>query len=172
MMMNIVQKATNRTAMASLMYLPQNGVVDQGYFGSGGSTPEASAIDSRNGINPTIPPKLRPTALSVSPKSDYVKTATKTLREDSSDVDDGSLPCTPEIQSDSEPDVSVCPAEEEALEIETKRLIKPFLRDFAGLSKSRWSESKALSTMRRVVDDVLEKHRYAYNGRFQFLYGY
>ncbi|CAK6967798.1 induced myeloid leukemia cell differentiation protein Mcl-1b [Scomber scombrus] len=156
--MNIVQKATNRTAMASLLFA-QNGVVE-------GSGLRAPTIDSHNGIVSTnITPKQRPTSLVVSPKtkSGYA-TKTTTLREGSSDMEDGSLPCSPELLSDSEPDVSGCPAEEEALENDTRQLIKHFLRDFTGLSKPRWSESKPLSTMKRVVEDVLEKHRYAYKG--------
>ncbi|CAK6967800.1 induced myeloid leukemia cell differentiation protein Mcl-1b [Scomber scombrus] len=144
--------------MASLLFA-QNGVVE-------GSGLRAPTIDSHNGIVSTnITPKQRPTSLVVSPKtkSGYA-TKTTTLREGSSDMEDGSLPCSPELLSDSEPDVSGCPAEEEALENDTRQLIKHFLRDFTGLSKPRWSESKPLSTMKRVVEDVLEKHRYAYKG--------
>ncbi|XP_053182269.1 induced myeloid leukemia cell differentiation protein Mcl-1b [Scomber japonicus] len=155
--MNIVNKAKG-TAMASLLFA-QNGVVE-------GSVLRAPTIDSHNGIVSTnITAKQRPTSLVVNPKNrNGYATKTTTLREGSSDIEDGSLPCSPELQSDSDPDVSGCPAEDEALEIDTRQLIKHFLRDYTGLSKPRWSESKPLSTMKRVVEDVLEKHRYAYNG--------
>ncbi|KRX31328.1 hypothetical protein T09_3628, partial [Trichinella sp. T9] len=51
------------------------------------------------------------------------------------------LPCTPELQSDSEIDVSSCPAGDEVLENDTRHLISRFLRDFTGLSKSQWNEN-------------------------------
>ncbi|KAM3849170.1 induced myeloid leukemia cell differentiation protein Mcl-1 homolog [Diretmus argenteus] len=36
--------------------------------------------------------------------------------------------------------------------------------DFTGLSQPRWKQGDALATMKRVVEGVLEKHQYAYNG--------
>lgn len=57
-------------------------------------------------------------------------------------------------------------AGEEALDKETRQLMKCFLGEFTGLLKPRPNESKALSTMKRVVGKVLEKHRYAYNGGY------
>uniref|UniRef100_I3KXG5 MCL1 apoptosis regulator, BCL2 family member b n=1 Tax=Oreochromis niloticus TaxID=8128 RepID=I3KXG5_ORENI len=61
----------------------------------------------------------------------------------SRNLEDGSLPSTPE---------------------ETKLIIHSFLGDFTGLSQPQRKETKALKMMKRVVADVLEKHRYAYNG--------
>lgn len=129
------------------------------HYGSGDSSSQiamGSSKDSQNGnVGSNETPK-RPRNLGV---NGY---AAKNLREDSDDVDDGSLPCTPEI--DSETDVSGCPAGDEVLENDTRQLISRFLREFSGLSKPKWNERRALSTIKRVVEDVLEKHRYAYNG--------
>lgn len=99
----------------------------------------------------------RPSKLGVNQHKDYVP---KSLRADSDDVDDGSLPCTP--QSDS--DTDSWSAENEALTNDTRQLIGLFLAEHTGLRSSRWNESKALTTMKRVVDSLLEKHRYTYNG--------
>ncbi|XP_056149860.1 induced myeloid leukemia cell differentiation protein Mcl-1-like [Lampris incognitus] len=68
------------------------------------------------------------------------------------------------LRSDSELDMSGGPAGDEVLESDTRQLIANFLGEFTGLSKPRWKRDKALSTMKRVVEDVLDKHRYAYNG--------
>lgn len=71
---------------------------------------------------------------------------------------DGSLPCSPDSQSDSE-------LEAEALESDTRQLLHHFLQLHTGLCPARRSpQSPALSTMTRVVDNLLDKHRYAYNG--------
>lgn len=129
------------------------------HYGSGESSPQiamGSSIDSHNGhVGSNATPK-RPKILGVNGYS------AKSVREDSGDVEDGSLPCTPELLPDSE--IDSCPAGDEVLESDTRQLIISFLRDYTGLSKPQWNESKALSTMKRVVGDVLEKHRYAYNG--------
>lgn len=57
-------------------------------------------------------------------------------------------------------------AGDEVLDIETRRLIKCFLGECTGLWKPRWNNSKALSAMKKVVDEILEKHRYVYDGRY------
>ncbi|XP_023130658.1 induced myeloid leukemia cell differentiation protein Mcl-1b [Amphiprion ocellaris] len=160
--MNMIPTTTKRTAFMNYLIFPQNGVVEGPmHYGSGDSSPQiavASSIDSHNGnVGSNETPK-RPKNLGV---NGY---ASKNLRQDSDSMEEGSLPCTPELQSDSETDVSSCPAGDELLENDTRQLLRRFLRDFTGLSKPRWNESKALSTMKRVVDDVLDKHRYAYNG--------
>ncbi|KAM9354814.1 induced myeloid leukemia cell differentiation protein Mcl-1 homolog [Pholidichthys leucotaenia] len=80
------------------------------------------------------------------------------------DSECGSLPCTPKLQCDSEADVSGYSTAYKALENETKRLLSRFLLDFTGISKCQRNEEKAISTLERVVNDVLQKHRYAYNG--------
>ncbi|XP_008295832.1 induced myeloid leukemia cell differentiation protein Mcl-1b [Stegastes partitus] len=162
--MNIIP-TTKRTALMSCFILPQNGVVEgQMHYGSGDPSaqiPMASPLDSHNGnVGSGATPK-RPKNLGVSTTNGF---AGKGLRQVSDSLEDSSLPCTPELQSDSETDVSSCPAGDEVLENDTRQLISSFLKDFTGLSKPRWNEGKALSTMKRVVEDVLEKHRYAYNG--------
>ena len=134
------------------------------HYGSGDPSPPIAMgpnIDSPNGNLRSSETPKRPKNLLMSSTSGF---PAKNLRENSDDIDDVSLPCTPELHSDSEIEVSSCPAGDEVLESDTRQLINSFLRDFTGLSKSRWNESKALSTMKRVVQDVLEKHRYAYNG--------
>uniref|UniRef100_A0A3Q2VNL8 MCL1 apoptosis regulator, BCL2 family member b n=1 Tax=Haplochromis burtoni TaxID=8153 RepID=A0A3Q2VNL8_HAPBU len=133
--------------------IPQNGVLEGPmHYGSGNSSPQnatGSSKDSSNGIVSNGTPK-RPDNLEVTSTNGY---KTKAIRDRE---EDGSLPSTPEFHSDSESD--------EQLERETKLLIHSFLGDFTGLSQPQRKETKALKTMKRVVADVLEKHRYAYNG--------
>lgn len=155
---------TKRTALNFFTVLHQNGVVEGPmHYGSGESSPRiaiGSSLDPHNGnVGSSDAPK-RPKNLVVKPPNGF---ATKSLRDDSDDIEDGSLPCTPELLPDSE--IDSCPAGNEVLENDTRQLIISFLRDYTGLSKSQWKPSKPLSTMKRVVGDVLEKHRYAYNGR-------
>ncbi|CAL8287678.1 unnamed protein product [Merluccius merluccius] len=76
--------------------------------------------------------------------------------------DGGSLPCTPEFPGNDELDT---------LTGETRRLIHSYLAYVAGLSSSSSSSSSSKrkqeqvqATMARVVQDVLEKHQYAFNG--------
>ncbi|XP_045548674.1 induced myeloid leukemia cell differentiation protein Mcl-1 homolog [Salmo salar] len=57
-----------------------------------------------------------------------------------------------------------------ALDIDTRQLIKCVLGQCTGLLKPRWNESKALSTTSRVIGQLLEKHRYTYNGMINTLY--
>lgn len=136
--------------------IPQNGVLEGPmHYGSGNSSPQnatGSSKDSSNGIVSNGTPK-RPDNLEVTSTNGY---KTKAIRDRE---EDGSLPSTPEFHSDSESD--------EQLERETKLLIHSFLGDFTGLSQSQRKETKALKTMKRVVADVLEKHRYAYNGKLK-----
>ncbi|XP_030012879.1 induced myeloid leukemia cell differentiation protein Mcl-1-like [Sphaeramia orbicularis] len=162
--MNIIPPS-KRTAFGimSVSLLHQNGVADP--FGAEDSAQfirdsaqfnRASALDSRNSN-----PQHRPNNLGVKAKNEHLP---KSLQEDRDEADaDGSLPCTPEFQS-LEPDVPSCPAGHEVLEADTRQLIIGFLKVFTGVSKPRWSQNEALSTMKRVVEDLLEKHRYAYNG--------
>lgn len=144
------------------LILPQKGVVDGAmHFASGAASPTSSRhafADTQNGnIASNSSPIKRPNALEVTSANAF---AAKCSREDA--VDEGSLPCTPGSQSDSE---------REVLDNDTRQLINRFLMDYSGLSKQRGRESKALSTMKKVVADVLEKHRYAYNGRFSMVAG-
>ncbi|XP_068178853.1 induced myeloid leukemia cell differentiation protein Mcl-1b [Antennarius striatus] len=163
--MNIIQ--TKRTAMnvttgVMSFMLPQNGAEDgHVHYGPGGdASPRlavGSSVDGHNGNVGAADPLKRPKNLRVTPAKPF---AVKTLREDSDDIDDGSLPCTPELEAD-EP---TCPEEYEVLENDTRELVTRFLLEFTEHKRPRWQESKALGTMRRVVESLLEKHRYAYNG--------
>lgn len=68
--------------------------------------------------------------------------------------------------SGGESTISRSRAEDDVLDKETRQLMKCFLGEFTRRMKPRWNESEALLTMKRVVDEILEKHRYAYNGRY------
>lgn len=103
----------------------------------------------------------RPKLLGVNQHKDY---APKNLRAYSDDVDDGSLPCTPQSDSDSDS----WSAENEALVNDTRQLISRFLAEHTGLRSSQWNEIRALTAMKRVVASLLEKHRYTYNGKLFF----
>lgn len=143
----------------------QNGVVGGSmHYDSRDATPEiamGSSLDSQNGnVGSNDTPK-RPMVLGVNAVKTYVP---KNLLEDSEDLEEGSLPCTPELQSENDVDMSSCPAGDELLDQDTRQLIGRFLAVYTGLSKLRWKENKELSTMTRVVEGVLDKHRYAYNG--------
>ncbi|XP_077423906.1 induced myeloid leukemia cell differentiation protein Mcl-1 homolog [Vanacampus margaritifer] len=71
---------------------------------------------------------------------------------DSGDIENSPSPL---LQTLASPDV---------LDTNTRRLIGRFLSDFTGLSKPTWNQSKALSTMKRVVTMLVDKHRFRYNG--------
>lgn len=155
-------KPTTALSQVSCLILSQNGVVDrETHYNEGLHVPAVamgSAVDSlRSSREPNGNIRKRPTNLL--PNGFVVKS----LQE--SDADDGSLPCTPEQHSDSETDGSGGHAGDRVLDTETRELISSFLRDFTGLSKGRWHRSKPHTTMKTVVEDVLLKHRYAYNGK-------
>ncbi|KAM3850271.1 induced myeloid leukemia cell differentiation protein Mcl-1-like [Diretmus argenteus] len=160
---------TARTLGSSCFILPQHGVVEGSVvcFGSGppssAQLARASSIDSHSGNVPASGDTLkRPKALGVTAANTngFAAATTKSIRED--DNDGGSLPCTPDVQADM--DMPSCPAGDEVLERDTRQLIDTFLTDFTGLSQPRWKQGDALATMKRVVEGVLEKHQYAYNG--------
>lgn len=102
----------------------------------------------------------RPKMLAVNSIKDF---NTKHIRSGSGDSDDGSLPCTPELR---ESDSESCSAEYEALSADTRPLIQRFLAEHSGTERPRWKDGKSLSTMKRVVGGLLEKHRITYNGTF------
>lgn len=54
---------------------------------------------------------------------------------------------------------------DEALNKETRRLMKHVLGESMGLLKCSSEESEALSTMKRTVRRVLEKYRTVFDGR-------
>ncbi|KAL6109699.1 mcl1 [Pungitius sinensis] len=163
--MNIIprtkQAAFNVTGVMSCIILPQNGVAPM-RFGSVDSAPQiamGSSKDSHNGNAAANDTPKRPSILGVNSANGF---ASKTQRDDSEDLDNGSLPCTPE--SDDEIDHPDSLAGAAALENDTRELLGRFLREFTGLSKAQWNQSRELATMKRVVGDVLEKHRYVFNG--------
>ncbi|KAM8825912.1 induced myeloid leukemia cell differentiation protein Mcl-1b [Synchiropus picturatus] len=78
------------------------------------------------------------------------------------EVDDGSLPCTPEILPGL--DELACSVADAALEADTRDLIHDSLSQLLSQTETRWSESPALTTMKRVVKGLLEKHKYVYKG--------
>ncbi|KAK7886555.1 hypothetical protein WMY93_026176 [Mugilogobius chulae] len=91
------------------------------------------------------------------------------MQEESYDNSQGSLPCTPEFHSDSELELSGYTAEHEVLESDTRQLLSDFYNIFTGISPPKRKPSPALTTMKRVVDSLLEKHKYAYNGMIKKL---
>lgn len=148
--MNII---ANRTALGAMNVMLQNGVVD----GAGHSSLIPMGPSRGNDSS------KRPNKLSMLTPKDCV---TKTKQEDSQDIDDGSLPSTPEVHSVDGLVVSGCPAEDEAaLDSDTRQLIGRFMADFSGVGPHQWRESRELATMKRVVGNLMEKHRYVYNGR-------
>lgn len=155
--------SADQNAISALL---QNGVVGGPMHYGTGETPQLAVgpLDAHNGSVGSGDTPRRPKNLVVKSTNGYPM---KNVRGDSDDVDDGSLPCTPELQSDSE--IDSCSAGDEVLENDTRQLINLFLRQFTGLSKPVWKETKALSTMKRVVGGVLEKHRYSYNGMIKRL---
>uniref|UniRef100_A0A3B5R119 MCL1 apoptosis regulator, BCL2 family member b n=1 Tax=Xiphophorus maculatus TaxID=8083 RepID=A0A3B5R119_XIPMA len=150
----------NSTNALNYLIFSQNGVGNgQTHYDQGLGVPEVamgSTVESLH--SPKDPFMKRPTNLGV---NGYVA---KSLPTSSDDSDEGSLPCTPAQHPDSEKDATAVGASNQVLDNDTTELISSFLRDFTGLSKCRWGQNKALSTMKRVVEDLLSKHKYAYNG--------
>lgn len=156
--------------IANHLICRQNGVSCEPWRGDGAgdevdsSSPQisvATTMDSRNGNMQNEAPR-RPKNLEVKANG-FVATTKTSRREEDEDreSDDGSLPCTPETDSDTD----VSGSGDEALEADTRQLMSQIMVLFSGRSVARRTEHKALQTMKRVVNDVLEKHRYAYNGK-------
>uniref|UniRef100_H2MLZ3 MCL1 apoptosis regulator, BCL2 family member b n=1 Tax=Oryzias latipes TaxID=8090 RepID=H2MLZ3_ORYLA len=76
--------------------------------------------------------------------------------------DDGSLPNTPELEC--EASVSGDNSGIDALNEDTTEFLTNFFRNFVGISQYRHRDNKYMSTAKRVVNDVLEKHKITYNG--------
>ncbi|MEQ2272582.1 hypothetical protein XENORESO_001159 [Xenotaenia resolanae] len=157
-------KSTNAQYLGYLI-LSQNGVDGQTHYNQGLRAPEVAMGSSVTSPNVNFM-KHRPTILGVTPSNGFVG---KSLPESGYGADDGSLPCTPELELVGETDVSQGHAGNAALDNNTRELIGSFLRDFTGLSKQRWRQNKPLSTMIRVVENVLSKHKYNYNGMIKKL---
>lgn len=148
----------------SYVFLLQNGVADHGLHRD--SSPLISvgaSVDSANGHVASCNSVNRPKELAMSPLKRYSE---KRYQRELDRSDDGSLPSTPaELPGGADVPSG---AGYEALEAETRQLIGRFLSEFTGLSKAQWSESKELSTMKRVVNDLLVKHRFSFNGKWEF----
>ncbi|KAJ8354622.1 hypothetical protein SKAU_G00221890 [Synaphobranchus kaupii] len=78
--------------------------------------------------------------------------------------EDGSLPSSPDTPSGCGkiPDFPASPNGK--FEKETRELIEMFYRIHTEGSRSTRTSIKALSTMKRVVENLIEKHQFAYNG--------
>uniref|UniRef100_A0A8C7X109 MCL1 apoptosis regulator, BCL2 family member b n=1 Tax=Oryzias sinensis TaxID=183150 RepID=A0A8C7X109_9TELE len=76
--------------------------------------------------------------------------------------DDGSLPNTPELEC--EASVSGDNSGIDALNENTREFLTNFFRNFVGISQYPNRDNKYMSTAKRVVNDVLEKHKITYNG--------
>ncbi|XP_053288228.1 induced myeloid leukemia cell differentiation protein Mcl-1b [Pleuronectes platessa] len=142
------------TGDTNRLFQSQNGVGD-GPMKCGSWVNSSSQIVSQNGS--ALEGPRRPKTLQVTASSEGYMA--KNRRENGDSVED-SLPSSPESPGD----VDSCPAGAEGLEADTRQLIRRALGDLVAHKESSWSDSKALGTMKRVVDDLLEKHRYAYNG--------
>lgn len=146
----------NRAAVGTVNVMFQNGVGD----GAGLSSPQIPMGSSRDSISDS--PK-RPRKLTVLPSKVCVR---KAIQDDGEDMEDSSLPCTPEATSVNGLDGSVRPAgDEAALDSDTRQLVSRFLADVTGIRKAQWRESRELATMKRVVGDLMDKHQYVYKGR-------
>lgn len=117
-----------------------------------------SSVDSLNGNVGDCDAPKRPSKLVMNAKKGFGP------KPDLEDSEDGSLPCTPEMDSIS--DASGCQAGDEALDSDTRLLVWRLIMESTGRTKAQWNESSILSTMKRVVGQLLEKHRFAYNGRY------
>ncbi|XP_060937006.1 induced myeloid leukemia cell differentiation protein Mcl-1b [Limanda limanda] len=152
---------TFKFATGDTSCLFQNGVGD-GPMKCGSWVNSSPRIVEQNGGTAEGP--RRPKSLQVTAGSTVFQV--KSCRGDGA-PEEGSLPSSP--GPDSPEDGDRCPAgaeglEAEGLEADTRQLIGRLLEDFVSHKDSSWGDSKALATMKRVVDDLLEKHRYAYNG--------
>ncbi|XP_061678754.1 induced myeloid leukemia cell differentiation protein Mcl-1-like [Syngnathoides biaculeatus] len=84
---------------------------------------------------------------------------------DSPDPGPGALPGGNRRPEGSPPPELQTPGDPDALATDTRRLIGRFLSDFTGLTTTAtWKESKVQSTIKRVVQRIVDKHRFLYNG--------
>ncbi|XP_034030262.1 induced myeloid leukemia cell differentiation protein Mcl-1b [Thalassophryne amazonica] len=140
------------------LILPANGPVETARDYSPDSSPQISAASDMDSLNGNVTPngaQKRPKRLGMNTENGYPAK--------NSQDDGGSLPCTPELQSDSEIDAT-SPAGGAVLESDTRQLIDSFLHEFTGLSQPRWKQTSELETMKRVAENLLEKHTYVYRG--------
>ncbi|XP_077431908.1 induced myeloid leukemia cell differentiation protein Mcl-1b [Vanacampus margaritifer] len=142
-------------------YMLQNGVMDSSVHCVSPPVAVASAtgttLNAVNGNGGAA--KQRPSALEFTNKGSLATINHHNKCDEDVEGSDGSPPDTPDS-----PDPQVGNGLNDVVDAETRSLINRFLTDFTGLSTARWKESKAHSTMKRVVASVLEKHKYKYNG--------
>ncbi|KAG9345304.1 hypothetical protein JZ751_009850 [Albula glossodonta] len=149
----------------------QNGVVDNGLLdclgpaaGPGDTLTMASTnrksdeeldIDGVNGL---------PRGTTESGKNIVVKPLVLNNRFPPSTNEDGSLPSSPDTPSGCGK-IPEFPANPNGkFERETRDLIGMFYLTYTGDSRPSMNRVKALSTMKRVVENLIEKHQFAYNG--------
>ncbi|MBN3300015.1 induced myeloid leukemia cell differentiation protein Mcl-1b [Amia ocellicauda] len=103
--------------------------------------------------------------VSKQPRKAFKGLALETRFPESSN-DDGSLPSSPDTPTTDCGNMNGFTAESSGqLDRETRELIHGFLGMYCGLSRSCGrGRNKALATLTRVVESVIEKHQYAYNG--------
>ncbi|XP_035282184.1 induced myeloid leukemia cell differentiation protein Mcl-1b [Anguilla anguilla] len=101
---------------------------------------------------------------SADPGKNAVKPFVFDTRFSSSTNADGSLPSSPDTPSacGKMPEFPASPNGK--FEKETLEIIEMFYRTHTGDSRSAKTNTKVLSTMKRVVDHLIEKHQFAYNG--------
>ncbi|XP_046893666.1 induced myeloid leukemia cell differentiation protein Mcl-1b [Hypomesus transpacificus] len=158
----LTKRAT--ASVYNLLVPPQNGVVEMHY---GTATGAPSKMDNQMETLTSDNP-VRPKILGVHSacKSGILENHGSLQKIND---DEGSLPCTPELSSSMEYGLdltSSCPSGDKVLEHDTRELIGSVLLDYTGQSGSQRSrnQSKSFSTMKRVVEDVIEKHQLAYKG--------
>ena len=159
----LTKRAT--ASVYNLLVPPQNGVVEMHY---GTATGAPSKMDNQMETLTSDNP-VRPKILGVHSacKSGILENHGSLQKIND---DEGSLPCTPELSSSMEYGLdltSSCPSGDKVLEHDTRELIGSVLLDYTGKSGSQRSrnQSKSFSTMKRVVEDVIEKHQLAYKGK-------
>merc|ERR1739838_880208 len=117
----------------------QNGVVTgvvEGHpmhYGSGANGSFQVTRDAQHGAmvaGDTTPQRPKILSVNDSPKLSHLSGF---VSKNSDNDDAGSLPCTPELDSDV--DLSGCSAGDEVLEHDTRLLISNFLTDFVGVSQ-------------------------------------
>lgn len=98
-------------------------------------------------------------------------TSTRAAMIDEDELDDSSLPCTPDMPAAVVEGDGHCAS----FDSDTRRHMSAFYRDLVAPNRgpscfALWDQQdKVQATLRRVVDGVLEKHQYAYNGMIRKL---
>nr|XP_057943961.1 induced myeloid leukemia cell differentiation protein Mcl-1 homolog [Doryrhamphus excisus] len=131
--------------------MEKSGVTGTLMLRSGAVGESAVPVVATGAVNRSIPPKQRPVGLKVMLQGDSPHGSHRPYSGDASRI----LLCPPELQT---------PAVDDVLEGDTRRLIGRCLTDFTGLSTAEWMQSKAQSTMQKVVVELVDKHMFKFNG--------